>query len=122
MQTKFLLIRHSDLCFNFTTWDELVHLPIHQEVFGTIVGDFVLCTWYFGYYIFIFYFSLIFQKKNQFSNFLYSLLILIFCDNMHGSSFLSCIRGNNLVPLDLEIEATCKRNNAPRRKREQQGN
>jgi len=32
------------------------------------------------------------------------------------------MQGNNLVPLDLEIEATCKRNNTARRKREQQGN
>jgi len=32
------------------------------------------------------------------------------------------MRGNNLVPLDLEIEAMCRRNNATRRKREQQGN
>jgi len=32
------------------------------------------------------------------------------------------MRGNNLVPLDLEIEATCRRNNVARRMREQQGN
>jgi len=28
--------------------------------------------------------------------------------------------GNNLVPLDLEIEATCKKNNAARKRRKQQ--
>jgi len=32
------------------------------------------------------------------------------------------MRGNNLVPLDLEIETMCRRNNAARRKKEQQGN
>jgi len=32
------------------------------------------------------------------------------------------MRRNNLVPLDLEIEAMCRRNNTARRKREQQGN
>jgi len=41
---------------------------------------------------------------------------------MHGSIFLSCMRGKNLVPLDLDIEATRGRNNTARRKREQQGN
>jgi len=30
------------------------------------------------------------------------------------------MRGNNLVPLDLEIEATCRKNNATRKRREQQ--
>jgi len=30
------------------------------------------------------------------------------------------MQGNNLVPLDLEIEATCRRNNVARRRREQQ--
>jgi len=24
-------IQHSDFRFNFTTWDELVHFPIHQQ-------------------------------------------------------------------------------------------
>ena len=36
----------------------------------------------------------------------------------------SCMRdtftGENLIPLNLEIEATYKRNNTPRRRREQQ--
>jgi len=32
------------------------------------------------------------------------------------------MRGNNLVPLDLKIEATCRRNNTTRSKREQQEN
>ena len=36
--------------------------------------------------------------------------------------FVSCMRGKNLVPLHLETEATCRRNNATRRKRELQGN
>jgi len=41
---------------------------------------------------------------------------------VHNSVFLSCMRGNNLVPLDLEIEVTCRRNNAAKRKRELQEN
>ena len=27
-------IRHLDFRFNFTTWDELVQLPIHQQATG----------------------------------------------------------------------------------------
>ena len=43
---------------------------------------------------------------------------------MCHSCLLYCMRGiisgNNLVPLDLEIEAICRRNNTARRRREQQ--
>ena len=38
-------IRHLDFCFNFTTWDELMHLAIHQQHLKKLCMIYVVHEW-----------------------------------------------------------------------------